>query len=767
MKKFLSIQLTVAMILSLTSYNTLNVYAADVTEPVNVYTKDIELDEGDNVTVTGKDHAVMVSAGGIYEASLKVNGDVSLIGPSESGDQIGMAAFVASEKLKSTFQTTGNVSCTGYPFAYGIYTKDDPEEEKVGGLISIDIGGNVTTEADRSSDISSARGLYASTTEYGTIDASVGGNVSAYGATAFGIETGLNGKISVVGNVTADSNRYDSDNNVTDPGLVAEGAAISSRGDTAVDISGSIYSTGVRATGAELYLFSAERGKLDLNVGKDIIVNGTSAVGSKPDSGSYINSGILLYDQDCGDINADIKGDIIVSRTDPEVSSAAIRCVNPVFAVAHPAIDGPYSNNVRVHGNVISDDVGIYLSTSSIISNILIEGTLNGANRCVEVDQNSETHITAWKMIPNERGHLVEFVGDTGDQYFSGLERSLNYIIRTEQPSAGGTFTVVKEDGTALDKVEEFEVAHEGDKVYIKPELEDGLVVKAAYNGDSNGKTELSKDDGGYYLVVPKGGGVNISIEIGAAPTPSPTPTPTPTLAPSPTPSSTPDNGDKNTSSDDITKEIPFAENIPVEEKQTVIESANTDKNDVAGSTMKYLELKAAKVKKNSIKLSWKKVKGADGYIIYGGKCGKKMKYITTIKKTSAASYTAKKLKKGKYYKYVVVAYKTTASGGKVITTSKSVHAATTGGKVGNPTSIKVKKTKVSLKRGKTANIKASFKKKKKVNTHIAKFRYESLDESIATVSKSGKIKAVSKGKTKILVYTQNGLYKNVSVTVK
>ena len=45
MKKFLSIQLTVAMILSLTSYNTLNVYAADVTEPVNVYTKDIELDE--------------------------------------------------------------------------------------------------------------------------------------------------------------------------------------------------------------------------------------------------------------------------------------------------------------------------------------------------------------------------------------------------------------------------------------------------------------------------------------------------------------------------------------------------------------------------------------------------------------------------------------------------------------------------------------------------------------------------------------------------
>ena len=182
---------------------------------------------------------------------------------------------------------------------------------------------------------------------------------------------------------------------------------------------------------------------------------------------------------------------------------------------------------------------------------------------------------------------------------------------------------------------------------------------------------------------------------------------------------------------------------------------------------MQYLGLKAAKVKKNSIKLTWKKVKGADGYIIYGNKCGKKMKYITTIKNGNAKSYTAKKLKKGKYYKYIVVAYKTTATGDKVITTSKSVHAATTGGKVGNPTSIKVKKSKISLKVGKTMKVKANYKSKKKVSTHISKYRYESLDESIATVSNTGKIKGVSKGTTKILVYTQNGLSKTIKVTVK
>ncbi|MBO4862789.1 MAG: leucine-rich repeat protein [Eubacterium sp.] len=243
--------------------------------------------------------------------------------------------------------------------------------------------------------------------------------------------------------------------------------------------------------------------------------------------------------------------------------------------------------------------------------------------------------------------------------------------------------------------------------------------------------------------------------------TPTPAPTPTPSVEPSstPTPTSTPDV--------DIRDEIPYAENVPVDEKEAVIKAADTDKNDVEGSVYQYLKLKPASVKKNSIKIKWQKIKGADGYIIYGNKCGSKMEYITTIKKATATSYTAKNLKKGTYYKYLVVAYKTTASGDKVITTSKSVHIVTTGGKKGNPTSLKLKKSKFTLKKGKTAKIKASFKKKKKVATHIAKFRYESTDPAVATVSKSGKVKAVGKGSCKINVYTQNGLMKTVSIKVK
>ena len=44
---------------------------------------------------------------------------------------------------------------------------------------------------------------------------------------------------------------------------------------------------------------------------------------------------------------------------------------------------------------------------------------------------------------------------------------------------------------------------------------------------------------------------------------------------------------------------------------------------------------------------------------------------------------------------------------------------------------------------------------------------WTSSDESIATVSESGKVTGVSKGETKVLVYTQNGICKSATITVK
>lgn len=207
-----------------------------------------------------------------------------------------------------------------------------------------------------------------------------------------------------------------------------------------------------------------------------------------------------------------------------------------------------------------------------------------------------------------------------------------------------------------------------------------------------------------------------------------------------------------------------------VEAIAKTITGTNTDKNiDVPGSTFSKIRLKATG-KSTSIKLTWKKVSGATGYIIYGSKCGTKMKKITTIKGASKKTYTQKKLKAGKFYKYIVVAYKDVDGKQVALATSKSAHAMTTkNSKYSNPKSVKVNASKVTLKKGKSKTIKASYvmPKNKKQKVHIKKFRYESSNPAVATVSSKGKIKAKKKGKATIYVIAQNGVNKTIKVTVK
>ena len=181
-----------------------------------------------------------------------------------------------------------------------------------------------------------------------------------------------------------------------------------------------------------------------------------------------------------------------------------------------------------------------------------------------------------------------------------------------------------------------------------------------------------------------------------------------------------------------------------------------------SGTTFAQLSAKVKKAKKTSITLTWNRV--APKYIIYGNKCGKGQKYkkITTV---AGTSFTQKGLAKGTYYKYMVVAVD---AGGRVVATSKTMHAATSGKKVGNPKKVTVKKKTLKLKRGKTAKIKASIVKPKgkKVKNH-RKLAYESANPKVATVAKNGKVKAVSKGTTYIYVYAQNGVYAKVKVIVQ
>lgn len=196
------------------------------------------------------------------------------------------------------------------------------------------------------------------------------------------------------------------------------------------------------------------------------------------------------------------------------------------------------------------------------------------------------------------------------------------------------------------------------------------------------------------------------------------------------------------------------------------IKNQTSEENESA--TYGLLLARATKTTRNKIKLKWKKVNGADGYLVYGNKCGKANKY-KLIKSLSSnkTSYSQSKLKTGTYYKYMVVAYKLVDGKRVTIAVSKTIHAATTGKSYCNVKSVKVNKSKVSIKKGKSFTIKASEVKSGKILKKHRKICFESTNTSIATVNSKGKIVGKKKGVCYVYAYAQSGVYRKIKVTVK
>ncbi len=205
-------------------------------------------------------------------------------------------------------------------------------------------------------------------------------------------------------------------------------------------------------------------------------------------------------------------------------------------------------------------------------------------------------------------------------------------------------------------------------------------------------------------------------------------------------------------------------ESEPVKVKRTEAKDAalNSKFNVKAGKT---------------VKVTWGKVKDADGYDVYMAYCGKdKEKVVKSVKAADSLSVEISKLKKKginqkKNIKCHVLAYKMVD--GKKVTVAKSItiHAAGKKNKsVTDAKSIKLKKTSYVLAKGKKAVVKASIVKKDKkrpIINHISEFRYATSDSKVAVVSKNGKITAKGKGSCSIYVYATNGCAQKIKVVVK
>ncbi len=170
------------------------------------------------------------------------------------------------------------------------------------------------------------------------------------------------------------------------------------------------------------------------------------------------------------------------------------------------------------------------------------------------------------------------------------------------------------------------------------------------------------------------------------------------------------------------------------------------------------------------ITISWRSYEGADGYDCYWSYCDGKRSYkkLATVK-AAKDRVTSRRLANNRRYKYFVAAYKLIDGKKVYIAKSNTLHVALKDAKATNAKAVTVNQTNVRLKAGDTFVVRSRTRLEntnKKELLHVAAYRYYTSDQSVASVSKTGKIKALKSGTCVIYVVANNGVYGTIEVTV-
>ena len=363
----------------------------------------------------------------------------------------------------------------------------------------ITVNGDVNAVSDKNAFI---LGISPSTGA-GNADITIKGdlNVSSLGISA-GVDTPVAGSASVniEGDISVNSNNAN-----------AEGITLHST-DSTVNIGGSVYvnsalrTTGIRSTNTH----NENPATHIVNVDGDIDVYSYN----ETRGGTY---GIVSTNP--------FTNSTITVNNDVYVGAASGLSLGVILSTPDAAKD----NSVIIKGDLTSDFIGVYYQeVGTGIANVVIDGTLDASvapvmREAVSNDDMSNISLIAWQINPNAEGNIaVKPSGDTpilaatpaaindlklvGDSDFD--KNNIFYIIKSEQPTEGGTFEVFNEDGSMLEKKFDRYVAKEGTRLLIKPKAMDGYALTSFYNGFYQALPIVKDANGNTYFTVTKGGGI-------------------------------------------------------------------------------------------------------------------------------------------------------------------------------------------------------------------------------------------------------------------
>lgn len=545
--------------------------AEDETETVVVYAEpesgDKSVTVGNVTTTEGPGVAVTADGGataelttenissveeGVIAQALDSTVDVKVNGTIDSTDSDGIAATSYGEIGSTKVQAEGDITA-GYAGIFadaydggtttvtangnvnskkvGIYIGDEEDETDNFSKVDITVNGNVAGV--------SSEGIYMN--EYvkgGDISIKVGGDVTSGGDDAVSIESyhGTKTKLDIAGNVVGQDYGVLLDvdeggvldatigGNVSGNEYDGASAYAWNNAKTTVHIGGNVSSVEDNA----LYASGRHSGELKLKVDGNV------------SSDEYFGANVRATDS--GKTDVVIGGDVTGTTGVRLYTNKDEEAVSPEAAIAE----------LRISGNVIgTEEMGTYikmggengstlleiggdlkgktsgLATSLVedaqTSDVLVVGTISSDEGTpVQLRGGAETpdnlKLTVWQIVPKDdiiaESALLEEGSIVGYERNEAFEKSIKYIIKLEQPEVGGSLSATKADGSALDLSHDYETALEGEKVLLKVNMDPGYIVKGAYNGLGE-KVELLMDsEGNYYVVVPKGGGVYLSVDL-------------------------------------------------------------------------------------------------------------------------------------------------------------------------------------------------------------------------------------------------------------
>lgn len=213
---------------------------------------------------------------------------------------------------------------------------------------------------------------------------------------------------------------------------------------------------------------------------------------------------------------------------------------------------------------------------------------------------------------------------------------------------------------------------------------------------------------------------------------------------------------------------------IGYDENRVTPDTNTEDQSALNGSQVSKLKLPillaTGKGGNRKITISWRSYEDADGYDCYWSYCDGKRSYkkLATVK-AAKDRVTSRRLDNNRRYKYFVAAYKLIDGKKVYIAKSNSLHVALKDAKATNAKKVTVNQTNIRLKAGDTFVVRSRTRLEntnKKELLHVAAYRYYTSDQSVASVSKTGKIKALKSGTCVIYVVANNGVYGTIKVTV-